>query len=131
MDPKTDDADHRKTSPLKKSSFEYNAFIFDVTLDLSYDMDSKWKNHKNVLLIILTTIIGQIGHKYEQWKSITSIIVCSLLKKFVEIKPSCQWKGTLSACVLRYQLLRKFILPKDVSLNMLSMKISGYHMTKS
>ncbi|KAK0070923.1 hypothetical protein PV325_013849, partial [Microctonus aethiopoides] len=96
MSSQSDDIDRCKILALKKTLPECHGFIFDVTLDISFTADSYWKSSRRLLLIMLMTIVGQIGHKYEQWKNISHIIVYTLVNKLLQSEPPYEWKGTLS-----------------------------------
>lgn len=99
MSSQSDDIDRSKTVALKKTLPGYHGFIFDVTLDISFTVDRKWTSEspdRRLLLTIIATIVGQIGHKYEQWKNISHIIVYTLFKELLRSKLSNDWKGTFS-----------------------------------
>ncbi|KAK0075330.1 hypothetical protein PV326_011678 [Microctonus aethiopoides] len=96
MSYQSDDIDRNKILALKKILPECHGFIFDVTLDISFTADSKWTSGMRLSLIMLATIVGQIGHKYEQWKNISHIIVYTLFKELLRSKLSYNWKGTFS-----------------------------------
>ncbi|KAK0174521.1 hypothetical protein PV327_010281 [Microctonus hyperodae] len=78
--------------PTKMS--QSNICIFDVTLDISYTADSEWKSFDCFKSTLLTTIVGQIGHKYKQWKRCSCIIRDCLSEKFEPLQRKC--KGTFS-----------------------------------
>lgn len=95
MSSKSVDINNTKITVLTNMS-KYKSFIFDVELDISYTADSAWKSDWYLWETMLTTITGQIGHKYKNWEKCRYIIAECLFKKFLELNPSTEWKGTIS-----------------------------------
>ncbi|KAK0073511.1 hypothetical protein PV325_009609 [Microctonus aethiopoides] len=96
MSSQSEDANCNKTVALTNTS-KCNSFIYDVTLDLSYQADAKWENVQHFWRTILTTITCQIGHKYKNWKKCSCVIAQHLMQNFVKLNlSSTEWKGTIS-----------------------------------